>query len=56
MRLLFFVYVVRGFFKGFVWFLQNFLDVDGWGMDGWSFLGISDYFHILSELVKYFAY
>ncbi len=32
------------------WFLQNFLEVDGWGMDGWFFLGISDYFRILSGL------
>ncbi len=39
MRLLFFVYVVRGFFSTVLpWFLQNFLEVDGWGVDGWFLL------------------
>jgi hypothetical protein len=41
------------------WFLQNFIGVDGWGMDGWYSLVINDHFRILfgfvnlPELVKY---
>ena len=39
MRLLVLIYVVRGFFPSVVpWFLQNFLEVGGWGVDGWFFL------------------
>jgi hypothetical protein len=31
------------------WFFQNFLGVDGWGLDGW-FLGINDHSFILFGL------
>jgi hypothetical protein len=37
-RLMVYIYVVRGFSNGCVWFLQNFIGVDGWGMDGWFLL------------------
>ena len=61
MCLLVLIYLVRGFPTVVPWFLQNFLGVGGWGLDGW-FLDINDHSCILfglfflSELVKYFAY
>jgi hypothetical protein len=32
------------------WFLQNFLGVDGWGLDGWFLLSNNDYSCILLGL------
>jgi hypothetical protein len=43
------------------WFLQNFLEVGGWGVDGWFFLVLVTISYLiwvvdLLELVKYFVY
>jgi hypothetical protein len=43
------------------WFLQNFIGVDGWGMEGWFLLVLMTILAFvwvvyLSELVMYFAY
>jgi hypothetical protein len=54
-RLLFFVYVVRGFSNVCAWFLLDFVGVDGCGMDGWFLLVLMTIFAFRSGFLLVWA-